>query len=155
MHRLPDGDQIQNLNSQSEPHFPTHQSSLGSSLDPARPVPRVLCKCGSPCPLWGSRIDGSGGAPVLSSAGTIVPGPSFPSRRSKEEAYVSVLSPPGKGKGGALRAAFWERVVFWVPGARHSLASRLRLLTFVPEPKRSLRRTAQEDSCQDVYRRAD
>lgn len=40
---------------------------------------------------------------------------------------MSVRSPLGKGKGGALRTAFWERVVFWVPGARHSLASRLRL----------------------------
>lgn len=71
---------------------------------------------------------------VLSSAGTIVLEPSVPSRRSKEKA----------GKGGALRTAFWERVVFWVPGARHSLASRLRFLTFVPEPKRSLQFLGEE-----------
>lgn len=86
-----------------------------------------------PSALAGPRVDVSGGTWVRSSAlssgpGTIIPEPKFPSRQGEEKAEARPRPPLGKGRGRALREAFWERVVFWERGTRHSLASRLRSL---------------------------
>lgn len=97
---------------------------------------------GAPYPFASLRIGISGGtwASALSSgAGTIVPEPTFPSRQGEEEAEVRPSLPQGKLRGRALRAAFWERKVFWERGTRHSITSRLRgnfITAAAPERKR-------------------
>lgn len=114
-----------------------------------------------PSSLDGLKVGISGGtwAPssaLSSGAGTIVPEPTFPSRRGEEEAEARSLSPLGKGRGRVLRAAFWERMVFWESGIRHSLASRRRSrLRYRSRAGKEEETGTERSSYQDVYWCAD
>lgn len=79
-----------------------------------------------------------------SGAGTLEPQTEFPSRWGEVEARTRPRSPLGKGRGRALREAFWERVVFWERGTRHSLVSRFAVGRVAAAPGR--RRRPQANS---------
>lgn len=90
---------------------------LGSETTPVPLLARGVVLPSTPDPVIN---------PLSFAVGTVIPESTFPSRRSEEEAEARPRPPLRKGKGRVVRAAFWEPVVFWERGRRHSLASRLR-----------------------------